>query len=532
MKPETERLLHQCRAALLQYSNEQLNTLFVSWFERMVGEEFMDEDLDDLCLLLGYGIRSAHTHLLYSTYTAWWEVEGDPDGEFICSNVAALQQYLITMPVKQFGLIAELAFQVCTQEAETDSQPRPPIGQEWLRALAAWLNTGAQEPFYRQIWLNQPPTPPPSPPPQQLSRKQRKAQQRKAEQALVDQAWQHGYLLLGPTANDQVLTLIRSRCKKNHRPYISVQEMGSQFANICIELRTVFKAFEAEGKLFRTLEPTFTLTDDLRQRLTLFAQRYSVRSETAPQEAFTLSPHGDVLELKQVPHGDVPSAVQDFMALWPAILRQYELQIEASRVAYQARQRELEEERKPAWLKAIARLSAQGPEVTCPSLAATIVLPEDWDTLLSKDQLGAFLTFLKLPASSRELKSNLVQHLLTRLEVDNIARALFFEVFAFELAVPPWELETLLDCTTTERKRWTEEEKLPVLGYGNFRKAGGYHDYPVYDRRVILTLTSSDIERWRNEHQALVRERRRAAAQAAASSRKAKRLEAQMAHQG
>jgi hypothetical protein len=33
MKPETEQLLHKCRTALLQQSNEQLNTLFVSWFE-------------------------------------------------------------------------------------------------------------------------------------------------------------------------------------------------------------------------------------------------------------------------------------------------------------------------------------------------------------------------------------------------------------------------------------------------------------------------------------------------------------------
>ena len=37
MKPETEKLLHQCRVMLLNYSNEQLNTLFMSWFERMVG---------------------------------------------------------------------------------------------------------------------------------------------------------------------------------------------------------------------------------------------------------------------------------------------------------------------------------------------------------------------------------------------------------------------------------------------------------------------------------------------------------------
>jgi hypothetical protein len=177
-------------------------------------------------------------------------------------------------------------------------------------------------------------------------------------------------------------------------------------------------------------------------------------------------------------------------------------------------------------------LSAQGQGSICQELDERVVLPEAWATLLSKEQLGAFLTFLKLPASSREMKANLVQHLLTRLEADNTARAQFFEIFAFELAVPPWELETLLGCTTTERKRWTEEQKLPVLGYGSFRKAGSDHAYPLYDRRVILALASNEIEAWRSEHQACMRERRWAAAQAAAASRKAKRQEKQMAHDG
>ena len=112
MKPETERLLHQCRTALLQQSNEQLNTLFVSWFERLVGEESVDEALDDLCLLLGYGIRSLQSQILYDTYTSWWEVEGcaDLDGEFVCAEVTALQHRLITMPIKQFALLADLAY--------------------------------------------------------------------------------------------------------------------------------------------------------------------------------------------------------------------------------------------------------------------------------------------------------------------------------------------------------------------------------------------------------------------------------------
>jgi hypothetical protein len=532
MKPETEQLLHQCLVILLQYTNEQISSLFVSWFERLVGEEYMDEALDDLCLLLGYRVRSAHSHILYATYTAWWEVEGyaDADGEFVCLDVATLQQHLIAMPIKQFALVTELAYQVCILDAKMEGEPCPPTGQEWLRILALWLGNGAREPFHSQIWQKGSLSTPPFPQPQ-LTRKQIRAKQRKLENELVEQAWKCGYLLLGPDVSNQVLILVQSRCKKNRRPYISVQKTGSQFATIHIELCTIRRAFEAEGKLFcGAPEPTFTPTDEIRDRLTSFSAQYSTRPEMAHQEAFVLSSRGDVLKLKRVLQVDVPRAVQDFMALWPEILTQYEAQLEASRIVYLAQQRELEEARKPAWIKAMARLSTQGQQATCPDLAETIVLPEEWATLLSKEQLGAFLTFLKLPASSREIKANLVQHLSTRMETDKTAKALLFEVFAFELAVPPWELEKLLGCTTTERKRWTEEEKLPVLGYGSFRKAGSDRAYPVYDRRVILTLTSSDVEVWRSEHQTIVRERRKAAAQAAAASRKAKRQEEQMAH--
>jgi hypothetical protein len=310
-----------------------------------------------------------------------------------------------------------------------------------------------------------------------------------------------------------------------------VQQEDEQFASIRIDVLTVRRAFEREGKLFTGAPlPTFTPTDELRQHLTRLAAQYSPGPQTAHQEAYELSPQGDIFELKQVLQTDVPRVVADFMTLWPNMLTQYEAQLETSRIAYIERQRELEEARKPRWMKALAALSAQEQGATCHQLDEKVVLPDGWATLLSKEQLGAFLAFLKLPASSREIKANLVQHLLTRLEADSVAKAQFFEVFAFELAVPPWELETLLGCTTTERKRWTEEEKLPVIGYGSFRKAGSDHAYPFYDRRVILALTSSEIEAWRSEHQTRVRERRHAAAQAAAC-RKARRSEGQMAHE-
>lgn len=147
-------------------------------------------------------------------------------------------------------------------------------------------------------------------------------------------------------------------------------------------------------------------------------------------------------------------------------------------------------------------------------------MPAQWDALFTREQLSAFLAFLELPARSREPKAALVQRVQERLESDRTARAQFFEVFNRELAVPPWECETLLECTPTERKRWAEEGKLPVLEQRSFRKAGSRMEYPVFDRRVILGLPGTELDLWRAEHQVLVKEHRRAGARAAAARRK------------
>ena len=159
-----------------------------------VGEESVDGALNDLCLLLGYGIRSLQSQILYDTYTSWWEVEScaDLDGEFVCAEVTALQHRLITMPIKQFALVADLAYHVCVLDAEAEGQLHPPTGQEWLRALATWLSAGVREPFHNQSWRDESRTPPRAAQ-TQPTRKQRRAEQRELEQRLVEQAcWPGG----------------------------------------------------------------------------------------------------------------------------------------------------------------------------------------------------------------------------------------------------------------------------------------------------------------------------------------------------
>ncbi len=172
------------------------------------------------------------------------------------------------------------------------------------------------------------------------------------------------------------------------------------------------------------------------------------------------------------------------------------------------------------WSRDLKRLREQGQQLELSVPIEQMVLPAEWDALFTREQLSAFLAFLELPARSRESKATLAQRVQERLETDQTVRTQFFEVFKRELAIPPWELETLLDCTPTERKRWTEEGKLPVLDRRSFRKAGSQMEYPVFDRRVILGLPRAEIDLWRVEYQALVKEHRKKGARAAAARRK------------
>jgi hypothetical protein len=274
----------------------------------------------------------------------------------------------------------------------------------------------------------------------------------------------------------------------------------------------------------------------MQQRLELFAVQFKPTSAIPSQEPFAFQQVGNLLELININAEFVSAVVQTFLEIWPDVVAQFKLQLSAENQAYLVRQKELEEERKanlarqkqlawenrPEWQKRLEQMHSLEKRAACPTLLSTVVLPKEWPEYLSKEQLGAFLTFLKLPASSRELKANLVEHLKTHMANDEAVKSLLFEIFAHELAVAPWELEKLLNCTTPERKRWTEEEKLHVLGTGNFRKHGQDLDYPYYDRRDILTLTINDLEAWRAEHKVAVHERRKAGAKVAAITRKAR----------
>ncbi len=66
----------------------------------------------------------------------------------------------------------------------------------------------------------------------------------------------------------------------------------------------------------------------------------------------------------------------------------------------------------------------------------------------------------------------------------------------------------MLKCSPAERQQWIEQGKLPILEYRSFRKSGIHLEYPVHDRRFILSLTPADINNWRQEPKGLIKNNR------------------------
>lgn len=175
----------------MQQSNEGIAAPLSEWFECLIGEEGLDEELDDLCLLLDYCVRSWGAQLSYTTYTSWWEVEGslEPEaGTFVCTDVASLRKRLLEVPIEQFGLVVELAYQARSKVAELEGEQHLPTGPALLRAMAVWLVDAVPESARAE----------PRTLPQVYARVESDEQRRSREQVRVRQAQacQQGYLVV------------------------------------------------------------------------------------------------------------------------------------------------------------------------------------------------------------------------------------------------------------------------------------------------------------------------------------------------
>lgn len=130
--------------------------------------------------------------------------------------------------------------------------------------------------------------------------------------------------------------------------------------------------------------------------------------------------------------------------------------------------------------------------------------------LISARQIvkAKLIDFLGLPGNCQDKTDHIVSTIVSVLEVNAAEQERFWETFKSELAVDPVELEEMLKCSATERQQWIEQGKLPILEYRSFRKSGIHLEYPVHDRRFVLSVTETDIKNWRKEPKGLIKNNR------------------------
>jgi hypothetical protein len=327
---------------------------------------------------------------------------------------------------------------------------------------------------------------------------------------LVGQARQNGYVPTTPAVPQQVQNLYRHWCKQQRQPAISVQ-VHDVYATLTIDARTAIKGWESAGMIQRgDRGPQLALTPGMAEQLSQWTTYYLHRS---PAQSESLSIGNQELVLRHILAEDVDQAVREFLLLWAPARQEYEAQLETRQ---QVRCTEIlgAPAVEPAWKSALTRASA--PD--CPPIPSCdhVTVPEHLPTLITKEHLCAFLG---LPMRTGERKATLVAQLFEILHHDGETKARFFEVFVEEIAVEPWELEKLLGCTTSERKRWVSDGKLVPLTSRSVRKSGRELVYPVFDRRDVAKITPEIIAHFRNEHASLVALRRKTGARTAQESR-------------
>ncbi len=147
--------------------------------------------------------------------------------------------------------------------------------------------------------------------------------------------------------------------------------------------------------------------------------------------------------------------------------------------------------------------------------------------LADREPLVYFLRFLN--------KETLMQFAKEKLEITNIPKKTkkdeiidcildainrqqlwqLFEKNSVTFGLHPTQLEEILACTKTERKRWTEADYLPVLCYETFK----YGIYPVYDLLGTIAIINQ-VETWREQDRSQKQQRRQQAAQVANQTRR------------
>lgn len=128
--------------------------------------------------------------------------------------------------------------------------------------------------------------------------------------------------------------------------------------------------------------------------------------------------------------------------------------------------------------------------------------------------------FLGIAPSSKLKKSEFIEQLKQKFEEDPSIFQRYHEAFREELSMSPYDVQQALGCTKTERKRWTDEERLHIVCYESVKSYGTYMEVPRYDRwQIEHELTPKVLAGWREEHKAKTSKNRSAGAKKAVKTR-------------
>jgi hypothetical protein len=232
------------------------------------------------------------------------------------------------------------------------------------------------------------------------------------------------------------------------------------------------------------------------------AQPLCASTAGSPSRASLSWPTKRTITLGPLSVADALATARTLVALWAHLVAQE--RENAARIW--ASQREA---RKPQWQRVLETMADGGICETAELVSELAVLPPNWKLVVTAQMIRAFFKVLAIPCRRQDRKEALVTRLEQCFVEKPSAIVLFGEVFKRELGMPPWDLERMLCCARSERKRWTDEGKLVVVQYLPVRIAGRSTEYPVYDFRTVLRLNPEDIAGWRDEHRMEVAERRR-----------------------
>ena len=117
--------------------------------------------------------------------------------------------------------------------------------------------------------------------------------------------------------------------------------------------------------------------------------------------------------------------------------------------------------------------------------------------VLIKDQIDAFIGH----GGKKITKIELVKLAIEKVYGNELLMLKFYNEFRYVFALAPTRVEEILGCTTTERKRWAEEDLLKVLEYRRLYKYGKTIEYPVFNVLNIYSITKENVESWREEYE-------------------------------